>query len=104
MSPAAKQMGVSDARANMTEVIAEVRLLGTPVVLTRRDKPQAALVPVEFYERALHDRALIEALRERAEEAKAGTAPGDQSKARILWEALHYSEGYVNDALNADDD
>lgn len=45
-------MGVSDARANMTEVIAEVRLLGTSVVLTRREKPQAVLVPVGDYEKA----------------------------------------------------
>ncbi|MFC8886857.1 type II toxin-antitoxin system Phd/YefM family antitoxin [Streptomyces cinereoruber] len=47
------QMGVSDARANLTEVIAKVRLLGQQVVLTRRDKPQAVLVSHEFYERAL---------------------------------------------------
>jgi prevent-host-death family protein len=45
-------MGVSDARANLTEVIAKVRLLGQQVVLTRRDKPQAVLVSPEFYERA----------------------------------------------------
>jgi prevent-host-death family protein len=45
-------MGVSDARANLTEVIAKVRLLGQRVVLTRRDKPQAVLVSHEFYERA----------------------------------------------------
>ncbi len=48
-----REMGISDARANMTEVIAEVRLLGRPVVLTRRDKPQAVLVSVDFYERAV---------------------------------------------------
>lgn len=46
-------MGVSDARANLTEVIAKVRLLGHRVVLTRRDKPQAVLVSPEFYERAV---------------------------------------------------
>ncbi|MFB6977739.1 type II toxin-antitoxin system Phd/YefM family antitoxin [Streptomyces scopuliridis] len=55
-------MGVSDARANMTEVIAEVRLLGHPVVLTRRDKPQAALVSIKFYEQAKADRAYLERL------------------------------------------
>jgi len=48
----AREMGISDARANMTEVIAEVRLLGQPVVLTRREKPQAVLVSVEWFERA----------------------------------------------------
>lgn len=52
------RMGVSDARANLTEVIAKVRLLGQRVILTRREKPQAVLVSAEFYERA------VEALRE----------------------------------------
>jgi prevent-host-death family protein len=51
--PPFKRMGVSDARANMTEVIAEVRLLGTPVVLTRREKAQAVLVSVGEYEQTL---------------------------------------------------
>lgn len=60
--PAEKRMGVSDVRQNMTEVIAEVRLLGTPVVLTRREKPQAALVSVDFYEQALSDRRRVLAL------------------------------------------
>jgi prevent-host-death family protein len=60
--PAEKRMGVSEARQNMTEVIAEVRLLGTPVVLTRRDKPQAVLVSREFYEQALSDRRRVAAL------------------------------------------
>lgn len=46
-------MGVSEARANLTEVINKVRLLGQRVVLTRRDKPQAVLVSPEWYERAL---------------------------------------------------
>lgn len=46
-------MGVSDARANLTEVIAKVRLLGQRVVLTRREKPQAVLVSPDFYDRAV---------------------------------------------------
>lgn len=46
-------MGVSDARANLTDVIARVRLLQQRVILTRREKPQAVLVSHEFYERAL---------------------------------------------------
>ncbi|MFF8566310.1 type II toxin-antitoxin system prevent-host-death family antitoxin [Streptomyces albidoflavus] len=47
------RMGVSDARANLTEVIAKVRLLGQRAILTRRDKPQAVLVSMDFYERAV---------------------------------------------------
>lgn len=55
-------MGVSEARANLTEVIAKVRLLGERVVLTRRDKPQAVVVSDAFYRQALEDRARLQAL------------------------------------------
>lgn len=48
-------MGVSEARANMTEVIAEVRLLGQPVALTRREKPQAMLISVDRWKQAVLD-------------------------------------------------
>lgn len=41
---------ISEARANITDVIASVRLLRQCVFLTRRDKPQAAVVPVELGE------------------------------------------------------
>ncbi|MFI0934661.1 type II toxin-antitoxin system prevent-host-death family antitoxin [Streptomyces sp. NPDC021019] len=47
------QLGVSDARANLTEVIARVRLRAEHIVLTRREKPQAVLVSHGFYTRAL---------------------------------------------------
>lgn len=66
--PAEKRMGVSDARANMTDVIAEVRLLGAPVVLTRREKPQAVLISVEAYEEAKALRKLVEGLKTREPE------------------------------------
>jgi prevent-host-death family protein len=56
------RMGVSDARANLTEVIAKVRLLGQRVVLTRREKEQAVLVSPGFYQQALDDRARLESL------------------------------------------
>ncbi|HEY9372831.1 type II toxin-antitoxin system prevent-host-death family antitoxin [Streptomyces sp.] len=61
----ARQMGVSDVRANMTEVIAEVRILGAPVVLTRRETPQAVLVSVADYEQAKILRRLADLLKER---------------------------------------
>lgn len=94
-------MGVSEARANMTEVIAEVRLLGTPVVLTRRDKPQAALVPVAFYEQAAYDRALVEHLRGMAGLPAGVTAeerPDLLQTARIVHEALAKAERDVSAA------
>lgn len=87
--PAEKRMGVSEARANMTEVIAEARLLGTPVVLTRRDKAQAALVSVDFYEQALRDRAIIDELHRRTETPGAGAHSYDAVTSRTIREALH---------------
>ena len=56
-------MGVSEARANMTDVIAEARLLDVDFVLTRRDKPQAVLISVKRYEQAKSDRTLVEYIR-----------------------------------------
>lgn len=55
MGEAIRQLGVSEARANMTEVIAEVRLLGKPVALTRRDKPQAMLISMDQWKKAVLD-------------------------------------------------
>jgi prevent-host-death family protein len=55
MGEAIRQLGVSDARANMTDVIAEVRLLGKPVALTRRDKPQAMLISMDRWRQAVLD-------------------------------------------------
>lgn len=43
---------VTEARANLTELVASVRLLRKSVQLSRRGKPQAALVPVELAQAA----------------------------------------------------
>jgi prevent-host-death family protein len=43
---------IAEARANLTELVANVRLLRRPVQLSRRGKPQAALVPMELAEAA----------------------------------------------------
>ncbi|MCY0957667.1 type II toxin-antitoxin system prevent-host-death family antitoxin [Streptomyces sp. H27-H5] len=59
------QVGVSDARANLTEVIARVRLVGERILLTRREKTQAVLVSEGFYRQALEDRRTVAALRGR---------------------------------------
>ncbi len=58
-------MGVSEARANMTDLIAEARLLDVDFVLTRREKPQAVLISVKRYEEAKTLRRLVDALKER---------------------------------------
>lgn len=43
---------IAEARANLTELIASVRLLRHGVQLSRRGKPQAALVPLELAQAA----------------------------------------------------
>ncbi len=43
---------IAEARANLTELVANVRLLRHSVHLTRRGKPQAAIVPVELADAA----------------------------------------------------
>jgi prevent-host-death family protein len=43
-----EDMPISDARANITEVINRVRLLRWSVFLTNRDKPVAAVIPIEL--------------------------------------------------------
>lgn len=53
--PDIRKMGISDIRANMTEVIAAVRLLGQPVALTRREKPQAMLISMDRWKAAVLD-------------------------------------------------
>jgi prevent-host-death family protein len=62
--PKIRELGVSEARANMTDVIAEARLLDIDFVLTRRDKPQAALISVKRYEEAKSLRRLVDLLKE----------------------------------------
>jgi prevent-host-death family protein len=39
---------VADARANLSELTVQVRVLRKVVMLTRRGHPQAAVVPVEL--------------------------------------------------------
>ena len=43
---------IAEARANLSELIASVRLLRRSIQLTSRGKPQAALVPFELAEAA----------------------------------------------------
>lgn len=45
-----ESVAISDARANLTELVASVRLLRRCVVLTQRGKPRAAIVPLEVAE------------------------------------------------------
>lgn len=45
-----EQVPISAARANLSELVASVRLLRRCVMLTQRGKPRAAIVPAELGE------------------------------------------------------
>jgi prevent-host-death family protein len=47
MDPITDDMAISEARANLTEVVNAVRLQDRTVRLSRRGTPQAAVVPVD---------------------------------------------------------
>ena len=79
-----REIGVSDARANMTDVIAEARLLDVDFVLTRRDKPQAVLISVKRHNQALFDAEVVGQLRAVFDE--------DTSVANTF--RVHYTELY----------
>ena len=82
--PKIRELGVSEARANMTDVIAEARLLDVDFVLTRRDKPQAALISVKRHNQALAHADLVAQLRTALE--------ADSSVANTF--RVHYSTLY----------
>lgn len=85
-------MGVSDARANMTDVIAEARLLGVDFLLTRREKPQVVLVSTKRYGQLRTDADLVAQLRTVFEE--------DTSVANTF--RVHYSDLYEG-VMGSDD-
>jgi prevent-host-death family protein len=48
MQPIPGELPISEARANLTEVVNAVRLQDRVIRLTRRQTPQAAIVPVDL--------------------------------------------------------
>ncbi len=76
---------IAEARNVLGEVISRARYAGEPTILINRGKEAAVIVSHPFYEQAQHDRAVIELLRQRAEEGQAGGT----AHARLNGEALH---------------
>ncbi|WP_393075138.1 type II toxin-antitoxin system Phd/YefM family antitoxin [Streptomyces sp. LN704] len=91
-SPTEHRAKIAEARNVLGEVIARARFAGEPTVLINRGKEAAVIVGYDFYEQALEDRAVIEQLRQRAEEPPAGAKADVQNKARVIREALAAAE------------
>lgn len=90
-------VGMTEARAQLTSLIREVRYGGKVGAFTERGQRQAYVVTPGFYRQAADDAATLEALRERVLELQAGDKPDEKSMARILGEALSAAEQRVED-------
>jgi prevent-host-death family protein len=102
-TPTEHRAKIAEARNVLGEVISRARYANEPTILVNRGKEAAVIVSHPFYEQALRDRALIEALERRAEEP-AGNAKADaHSKARVIREALDGATRDMRDALGIDD-
>jgi prevent-host-death family protein len=53
------EVGIRYARSNLTELVNRVRLLKQVKFLTNRERRVAAIVPIEYYERAEKAFALL---------------------------------------------
>jgi prevent-host-death family protein len=51
------RMGAREARNNFSDLIGRVHYGGDTVIIERNGKPMVAMVPMEFYERDLTERA-----------------------------------------------
>lgn len=74
--PAAETVTIERARVELSDVVSRVQYAGERVVVTRRGKPAAAIVPLEDLEllQRIEDEMDAEAVREALAEARAGQA------------------------------
>lgn len=83
------EVSMTGARANLTQLLRDVRYGGRPAAFTERGARAAYVVPPDFYEQALRDRAIIDELHRRSEDPGSDAKPYDQAKSRTIREALH---------------
>lgn len=93
------EVSMTDARANLTQLIREVRYGGRSAAFTERGRRSAYVVPPEFYERAVRNAAILEELGGFAT-IPPDTPPEDHpevvQRARIVYEALDEAEQRVD--------
>jgi prevent-host-death family protein len=58
------EVSMTGARANLTQLLRDVRYGGRPAAFTERGARAAYVVPPDFYERAVRERAAIERVRD----------------------------------------
>lgn len=82
------EVAMTDARAALTSLIREVSWGQRPGAFTERGKRVAMVVPTEFYERAVRDRAIIDEMHRRTEPV-ADAKPHDEARSRTIRDALY---------------
>ena len=97
------EVSMTDARANLTQLLRDVRYGGRAAAFTERGARAAYVVPPEFYEQLLWCRGVVERLRGMAH-VPAGTSveehPDLAEQARIVFEALESAERDMRAAKN----
>lgn len=97
------EVSMTDARANLTRLLREVRYGRRPGAFTERGDRSAYVVPPEFYEQALRDRAIVERLHRMAAlpaDVSAEESPDVVQRVRIVYEALEAAERDAAAALH----
>lgn len=83
------EVSMTDARANLTQLLRDVRYGGRSAAFTERGERSAYVVPPDFYERAVRDRAIIDELHRRTEHPGSDATAYDEVKSRTIREAIH---------------
>lgn len=83
------EVSMTSARANLTQLLRDVRYGKRPAAFTERGERSAYVVPPDFYEQAIRDRAIIDELHRRTETPGVGATSYDEMKSRTIREALH---------------
>lgn len=82
------EVAMTHARANLTHLLREVRYGKRPGAFTERGERSAYVVPPDFYEQAVRDRAIIDELHRRTQEPGTGDAY-DEEQSRTIRGAIH---------------
>ncbi|WP_328436967.1 type II toxin-antitoxin system Phd/YefM family antitoxin [Streptomyces sp. NBC_00444] len=91
------EVSMTDARAHLTQLIRDVRYGGRHSAFTERGQRSAYVVPPDFYEQALRDRAIIDELHRRTQDPGAGADSYDKVKSRTIRDAIHSAALAVDD-------
>ena len=86
---------IAEARNVLGEVISRARYADEPTILVNRNKEAAVIVSHPFYEQAKRDRAVLELLRQRAEEATGNEHEIVRDHARAVLDWLADTEASI---------